>query len=689
VGLSTLDVELAQLVSEGRHDEAAQRARAAGQPLRAAELYAAVWKYADAIACARAGGALAEAYRYALLAREPRTIAGLLEELAGVPGEARAAARIAEDRQRHGDAAQLAYGAGDTAEAARLFETAGELARAGQCRLALGEARAAGMLFERHLKDNPDDAESALALGQILVSMGRTDHAARVLQRVEHVESASQDDVRAARRLLVASFAAMGMSEAAADVLDRLRETDPKLPASVPEMLEATFGDPRGLVTEAQRELVLGRYRVLGTIGEGGAGRVLRAEDTFYGRTIALKALRAAGGATGRDALARFAREANVAMAIEHPNVVRVLAYHPEGPYLAMELMEGGTLEERLGPLDAPKGPLAPSAAVAIARAMLRGLEAVHRRGVVHRDLKPANVLFSAAGEAKIGDFGVAHLIDLGATMTGAMQGTLATMAPEQISGRAQPDASTDLYAVGIVLHRMLTGAMPFESTDLAAAHLDEAPIPPSRQAPWLDGAIDAIVFSLLEKEQAARPTSASDVLARLEALPMRAYEEAFAARSPAAGSVGPRRSSAPPPATAVDARFADARYELDGTMRATDTLLARPVELRVVDDLEHVRRWAAVRSPFVQAVLALEEGRVVLERAEGEQRGGPPSRADLERALAAIEAAGLVHGAIEPAHVVVTRVRTFLRVPVAPATPGARDREALERLCPPSEPAP
>ena len=675
----SVEDDIASLVREGRNEEAARIAREAGQPVRAAELYAAVWKYPEAIASARAAGALAEAYRYAIAARDADAMAALVDEIIAVPSEATRAVRIAEDRGRPLDAARFARALGELDDAAQLYERAGELTLAAECRLSLGDARGAGMLYERRLKESPDDASAGLSLARILLSLGRHDHAARVLSQITRIDDAAPDDVRTAEQLLVACFTALGMSDAAADVLDRLRADDPSVPASVPEMLRATFGDPRGLVAEAQRDLVLGRYRVIATLGEGANGRVLRAEDTFYGREVAIKALRAGSGATGRDALARFAREAKVAMAIEHPNVVRVLAYHAEGPYLVMELMEGGTLEDRLGPIDAPLGPLAPSAALAIARSMLRALEAVHRRGVVHRDLKPANVLFSAAGEAKIGDFGVAHLVDLGATMTGAMMGSLATMAPEQIRGGASPDASTDLYAVGIVLFRMLTGRMPFEGADLAAAHLDEEPMRASSLAPWLDARVDAVLASLLAKQQRDRPSGAADVLPVLETLPARAYDEAFGKRDLAPP---PRRSSTAPPSATTHARYTNVAAALDGTSTAHDTLLDREVELRTPIDADELRRWARVASPFVQAVCALDGDTAVLERPTPE--ASSPRRPDLDRALAAIHAAGLVHGSIDARHLLVTASRTMLRIPLERAGATADDDlRALDRVAP------
>ncbi len=678
--------EVAALVHQGRHEDAAVRARAEGHHARAAELFATVWKYAEAIACARVAGELAEAYRHALTSRDRELIASALDEVSRSPAEAPKAARIAEDRHRTLDAAVLRYATGELADAARLFQEAGELVRAAECQEALGEARAAGILYEQRMREAPEDAAAALALGRILVAMGRFEPATHALQVVLRETEASVDDARAARRLLVACFAALGLSEAAGAVLDQLRADDPALPTSVPEMLRVTFGDARGLVSDAQRELVVGRYRVTRPLGEGSAGRVLLAEDTFYGRAVALKALRATGGAAGRDALARFAREARVAMGIDHPNVVRVLAYHPEGPYLVMELCEGGTLADRLGGSDSPLGPLEPSAAIAIAKSIARGLDAVHRRGVVHRDLKPANILFSTAGEPKISDFGVAHLIDLGATMTGAMMGTLETMAPEQITGSAKPDATTDLYALGMILHRALTGRLPFEGGDLAFAHVEERPITASTQAGWLDGAIDALLARMLEKEQSERPSGASEVLLALEALPVRRYDDAFESRAPSAAPerLEVRTSSIPPPSGPHIARYLDVVVHADRTL-AKDELLGRLVELRTLTDDERASAaaWSKIRSPFVQLVAALEESTLVLEH-DGVV-GGAPDPDHLARALLAIHAEGLVHGSVDATHVLVSPRRTTLRLPSRlaedPTASAEADRAALARL--------
>src|SRR5690606_33658566 len=166
------------------------------------------------------------------------------------------------------------------------------------------------------------------------------------------LQIAAEDETLAmpAGKLLVACFDALGMTDAAQSRLDALRRLDPTLPREVPELLRAAFGDERGPRSAGGDRLIAGRYRIVRQLGAGGTGRVLLAEDAFYGREVAIKVLHAgSSGAAGRDALTRFAREAKVAAGIDHPNVVRVYDYHPEGPFLVMELMPGGTLEDRFG----------------------------------------------------------------------------------------------------------------------------------------------------------------------------------------------------------------------------------------------------------------------------------------------------------------------------------------------------
>ncbi len=684
--MDDLDARAQHLVRAGRHDEAAHLYAAAGRHARAAELYAAVWKWDEAIAIAEQAGIFDAAYRHALDAKDRAACGRLLARLEEHPEQAVRAAVHAEGKGHLHDAARLREAAGETEAAAEVYERAGEHREAARCRLALGEPRKAGMLLERRLKEDPDDAESALALGRILAQFGRWDHAVRVLQRA--AESPAQE--RPALRLMIACFSAMGMDEAAGSRLDALRAHEPELPVTVPEFLELAFGDRCGITARESGDgerLLAGRYRVMRPLGAGATGRVLLAYDAFHDREVAVKLLNVGGGAAGRDAFVRFAREARVAAGISHPNVVRVFEFNPDGPFLVMEHMAGGTLEDRLvGPDEAPRAYPPPQCWHA-ARGVLAALEVVHRRGVVHRDLKPANIFFDAAGAVKLGDFGVAHLTDLGATLTGALVGTLAYMAPEQITGERKPDASTDLYAFGVILFRCLTGRLPFEGPDFVAQHLEEEPPLASAVQPALGDAYDAVLLRLLAKDPRARVASANDLLDALRPLPWAPLEGPIAT-----SARGPARSEPPPAATAE--RYRTLRALAGGRVLAFDELLEREVEIVPVDAAlaERLRAFARADGPHLQAVYEVDEalGRAVLERPAGEllERvdAADPRRAraiaEVRAALKRLHAERVAHGAVDPKHVVVGRARACLRIALGPASADPRaDWEGLDAM--------
>src|SRR5512138_2727852 len=142
----------------------------------------------------------------------------------------------------------------------------------------------------------------------------------------------------------------------------------------------------------------------------------------------------------------RFVREARLASTLRHPSLVEVYDVSVERGFLVMEYLPGGSLAQRLA-----AGRLTPVQVRRMALDVIAGLEAAHHRGVVHRDVKPANIFFDARGTAKLGDFGVAHLVDLGQTQTGGLIGTLAYMSPEQITG-APISIAADMYALGVTL---------------------------------------------------------------------------------------------------------------------------------------------------------------------------------------------------------------------------------------------
>jgi serine/threonine protein kinase len=278
----------------------------------------------------------------------------------------------------------------------------------------------------------------------------------------------------------------------------------------------------------------LGPYRLLEELGRGGMGVVFRAEDTRDGQAVALKLLRrkAAQDPVARD---RFLREAHTLASLSHDNIVPIREVGEQGgaPYLAMPLLHGETLEQRLQ--RETQLPLAE--VLRIGREAALGLEAAHARGVIHRDVKPDNLWLEAAGgRVKILDFGLARPVDTDVQLTaaGAMLGTPAYMAPEQIDGKAEP--RSDLFSLGCVLYRMATGRAAFTGNsplEVLRNTLTRRPPPVRDLNREVPEALDALILQLTARDPDHRPPSARSVLDALDAFaaPQRPLAETAAPR--------------------------------------------------------------------------------------------------------------------------------------------------------------
>lgn len=267
----------------------------------------------------------------------------------------------------------------------------------------------------------------------------------------------------------------------------------------------------RAAFVEGQR---VGPYTILARAGSGSMGDVYRARDERLGRDVALKTL-PERFASDPDRLARFRQEARAAGALSHPNVLTVfdVGAHEGTPYLVTEWLEGATLHARLA-----EGPLPEALALRIGRELARGLAAAHDKGIVHRDLKPANIFLCEGGACKILDFGLAKLAEAldgaEATQPGVIIGTAGYMAPEQVRGRAA-DHRADVFALGAVLHEVVTGRPPFgggTAVDRMSATLRDEP-------PRVHGALGAVITRCLAKDPGARFQSAHDLAFFLESM--------------------------------------------------------------------------------------------------------------------------------------------------------------------------
>jgi serine/threonine protein kinase len=255
------------------------------------------------------------------------------------------------------------------------------------------------------------------------------------------------------------------------------------------------------------------RYEILGRLGEGATAVVYRALDRELHRYVALKVQRQLV-APDDVASQRFRREAQAAAGVPHPNVVMV---HDTGEdkgrlYLVMELVDGRPLSEIL-----KQRPTDLKALLRILEKAARGVAAAHDKGIVHRDLKPSNILVSEGGDAKVADFGLAHLLDSPShlTKTGSSLGTPLYMSPEQVEGRARDiSPRTDVYSLGAILYEIVTGHVPHEGETMMEIYgriVNDDPKPPSSWNPSAPQDLQTVALKALEKDPQRRYANAQD----------------------------------------------------------------------------------------------------------------------------------------------------------------------------------
>ena len=271
-------------------------------------------------------------------------------------------------------------------------------------------------------------------------------------------------------------------------------------------------------------------YEVLSELGRGGMGVVYKARHVKLNRLVALKIV-VGGALAGPVELERFRGEAEAVAALQHPNIVQIFEVGEQDgvPYLALELVEGGTLAQKLADNSLPA-----RSAAKLAETLARAVQYAHGRGIIHRDLKPANILLQkeepvvepvstlatvlSSFQPKITDFGLAMRLDsdTGLSQSGQVLGTPAYMAPEQARGsRGEIGPPTDVYALGAILYECLTARPPFHgpsTMDTLRQVIDEDPIPPRELRPYVPRDLEAICMKCLEKEPRYRYSTAAEM---------------------------------------------------------------------------------------------------------------------------------------------------------------------------------
>ena len=262
---------------------------------------------------------------------------------------------------------------------------------------------------------------------------------------------------------------------------------------------------------------VFGKYEIVEPLGIGGIGSVFKARDAQLNRFVALKLLRPefAGDAT---LTARLQEEARVTASIKHPHVVEVFAVGEEHGqfYVAMELVDGGSLDDRLE----TEKRISELDTIELGLQVARGLEAALEGGLIHRDIKPGNILFAGRHLAKMVDFGLALLAAQHVETTGEIWGTPYYVAPERLIG-AKEDFRSDLYSLGATLFHAVAGRPTFEQETLSAAELNELksnPIGLREAAPNVSEATATIIDQMLRPEPAERQVSYGELIGQLEA---------------------------------------------------------------------------------------------------------------------------------------------------------------------------
>jgi len=482
-------------------------------------------------------------------------------------GRLEPAAEFMERAGRHKEAAEIRgrwyESNGAWREAAKAYEKAGKYLRAGDAYSKAVDPLQAAQCYER--------AGEHFGAGFALVHADRWEHAVRMFQRVPE-ESKNYNESRAllgrcfyelqnyaqcvaalenhltgerVRSATIEYFWMLGLAYEQLGELEKAREVFLKIRSvnvgfrdvaqrlsnvetrismlgskrSGPGALPQDSGTPdsekhTAVMTMVENQLGQ-RYKLDKELGRGGMGVVYLARDTQLDRPVALKFLGAVVDGN-EEFQKRFTREAKAAAKVSHPNIVSIyeISTQEGRAFIAMEYVEGANLHRYLR----HKQKLSPREAVNIIAQACSALDVVHEAGIVHRDIKPDNIVIAKGGLVKLMDFGLAKTADNRLTGGNVVMGTPSYMSPEQTRGE-DVDQRTDIYAIGLVFHELLTGKIVFGSGEVVKRQQEETPPPPSALVEGIPPDLDALIMKCIEKDKEKRFATAKELLAALREL--------------------------------------------------------------------------------------------------------------------------------------------------------------------------
>lgn len=357
--------------------------------------------------------------------------------------------------------------------------------------------------FKKVVLFNPTAVDAGKKLLELDRKMrGATRDLEQILEEDAAFQSADRDTLRPASEPL--------------DDLPDLPDLPPAPGNEAPAPAPARPAKTSGMAQFQPGSVIADRYRLDELIGQGGMALVLRATDLELDDPVAIKILIQV--VMDEDALNRFRRELKVSRQLAHPNIIRVhdIGIHSDHRYITMELLEGETLEDKVGiPMDQIEG-------IDLVMQACAGLQAAHDKGVIHRDVKPGNFFVTNDGVVKVMDFGLARKTDLpsGLTQLGMVAGTPNYISPEQINRPSEVTAAADLYSLGVVMYEMFTGVLPFSHSELMPLlmmHSTQPPRPPSEHNPEIHPELEAAIVRLLAKEAAERYESCNELAQHLK----------------------------------------------------------------------------------------------------------------------------------------------------------------------------